>query len=592
MSKNGQKSLEKNLDEKTDSGESEKRPDGSASEQEKLLAGYPGAALLVAADGSVLHSNAKAAGLEALIQHDAAPEIKDLIEEARSNGSVAARSVSLNSAKGVIVLEITVVPGLGEAGEMMVMARDMTMERNLRTALVESRQRYKDLVEVSSDFSWEVNPEGEFVFVSPRGALGFQAEELINKKTEDFVISPEEFSPLPFVSERPLDNVEIWMNHKDGSTACMVLSCVPLMAEEDGKQRWKGTRGVCRNVTEERENESALARARRREQHLNYIVSTIRDELEPHNMLNAAAAATARALGVAGCRIYRRDEENTFMIAAEHGNTEGLDNLDARFSPLESGDQVAEITLSKWHVLATATNYRQRVNGALSIWKAASGDGWEDDHRLLISDIANQLGIANEQISNHERIVALSRTDSMTGLLNRRAFFEEDIPRRVARLQRNREKAAMFYVDMDNFKQVNDIHGHQAGDDALLYLRDLLMEMSRPGDVIARLGGDEFAMWLDGISEEVSENRAARLIEASLKMRQFSGDDDHPLGISVGVAMFDPENGESLDDLMARADAAMYEVKNRGKSGYHMAAPSGSPNQASKDNKTAKEETP
>ncbi len=589
MSKNGQKSLEKNLDEKADSGESEKRPDVKASEQEKLLAGYPGAALLVADDGSILHSNAKAAGLEALIQHDAAPEIINLIEEARTNGSVAAGSVSLNSAKGEIVLEITVVPGLGEAGEMVVMARDMTMERNLRTALVESRQRYKDLVEVSSDFSWEVNPEGEFVFVSPRGALGFKAEELINKKTEDFVISPEEFSPLPFVSERPLDNVEIWMNHKDGSTACVILSCVPLMSEEDGKQLWKGTRGVCRNVTEERENESALARARRREQHLNYIVSTIRDELEPHNMLNAAAAATARALGVAGCRIYRRGDENKFMIAAEHGNTKGLDNLDAQFAPLESGDHAAEITIGKWQVLATATNYRQRVNGALSIWKAAGDDGWEDDHQLLISDIANQLGIANEQISNHERIVALSRTDSMTGLLNRRAFYEEELPRRVNRLERNREKAALFYIDLDNFKQVNDIRGHQAGDDALLFLRDLLMEMSRPGDVIARLGGDEFAMWLDGISEEVTEDRAARLIKASKKMRKFSGDDDHPLGISVGVAMFDPDIDESLDDLMARADAAMYEVKNKGKGNYHMADPPGS---LKKDNNTAKEVTP
>ncbi|MCS5655396.1 MAG: diguanylate cyclase [Dehalococcoidia bacterium] len=591
MSKNGQKRLEKNLDEKANSGRSEKRPDIKAPEQEKLLAGYPGAALLVADDGSILYSNAKAAGLEALIQHDAAPEIKNLIEKARTNGSVAAGSVSLNSAKGKIVLEITVVPGLGEAGEMLVTARDMTMERNLRTALVESRQRYKDLVEVSSDFSWEVDPEGEFVFVSPRGALGFKAEELINKKTEDFVLSPEEFSPLPFVSQRSLNNVEIWMNHKDGSTACVVLSCVPLMAEEDGKQVWKGTRGVCRNVTEEREYESALAQARRREQHLNYIVSTIRDELEPHNMLNTAAAATARALGVAGCRIYRRDEENTYMIAAEHGNTEGLDNLDARFAPLESGDQIAEITLGNWHVMATATNYRQRVNGALSIWKAA-GDDWEDDHRLLITDIAKQLGIANEQISNHERIVTLSRTDGMTGLLNRRAFYEEDLPRRVARLERSRDTAALFFVDMDNFKRVNDVHGHQAGDDALLYLRDLLMEMSRPGDVIARLGGDEFAMWLDGISREVSEKRAARLIKASQALRKFSGDDDHPLGISVGVAIYDPEDNESLDSLMIRADAAMYEVKNAGKGGYHMAGPPGSSEQASKEINTAKEETP
>ncbi|NQU61676.1 MAG: sensor domain-containing diguanylate cyclase [Rhodospirillales bacterium] len=571
MTKDRSATTRKKLDDETNSGQSGKTSTNATEAQQKLLAGYPGAALLVGAGGEVICSNVKAAGLEALIEHEAAPEIKSLIEQARSAKSVAAGSVSLSSAKGEIVLEISVVPGPGDAGEMVVMARDMTMERNLRTALVESRQRYKDLVEVSSDFSWEVNPEGKFVFVSPRGAIGYKAEELIDKKAEDFVISPEEFSPLPFVSERSLDNIEIWMHNKDGTTACVILSCVPLMAGENGGEVWKGTRGVCRDVTEERENESALARARRREQHLNYIVSTIRDELEPHNMLNAAAAATARALGVAGCRIYRRDEDDKFSTAAEHGNIEGLDKLDGQLNSLSTGGQVVEISIGKWQVLATSTNYRQSVNGALSIWKVSTDEPWEDDHHLLISDIANQLGIANEQISNHERIVALSRTDGMTGLLNRRAFLEEELPRRVLRLERNRETAALFYVDMDNFKQVNDIHGHQAGDEAIMSLRDLLMEMSRPGDVIARLGGDEFGMWLDGISPEVTENRANRLIEASQAMRKFSGDADHPLGISVGIAMYDPEKNETLDEILARADAAMYIVKNAGKGGFHMA---------------------
>ncbi|MEE9317609.1 MAG: sensor domain-containing diguanylate cyclase [Rhodospirillales bacterium] len=568
--------------------ESGKQSSSSKGGPEKLIAGYPGAALLVGPDGSVVCSNSKAAGLEALIHHEAVPEIKGLIDEARANDGVAAGSVSLSSAKGEILLEITVVPSPAGNREMMVMARDMTMERNLRTALVESRQRYKDLVEVSSDFSWETSSDGNFVFVSPKGALGYKAEELINKKAEDFVISPEEYSPLPFISERLLDNIEIWMRNKDGSTACVILSCVPLVTGETGGEQWKGTRGICRDVTEERENESALARARRREQHLNYIVSTIREELEPHNMLNAAAAATSRALGVSGCRIYRRDEGGPFMIAAEHGNTKGLKALDKKLKPLDSGDQSVEVDIGKWKVLATATNYRQRVNGALSIWKPSSDEPWEDDHHILISDIANQLGIANEQISNHERIVALSRTDSMTGLLNRRAFYEEELPRRVARLKRNNDTAAFFYIDMDNFKQVNDIHGHQAGDDAIQFLRDMMMEMSRPGDAIARLGGDEFAIWMDGISLSASEERADRLIEVSKAMRKLSGDKDHPLGISLGIAIYDSENDESLDDLIARADAAMYEAKKAGKGGYKMAKPAKKKVQAGKGKKTDK----
>jgi diguanylate cyclase (GGDEF)-like protein/PAS domain S-box-containing protein len=549
---------------------------GGASMPAALLAGFPGAAVFLGADNKVRHANERGAGLEALIQHGASPDIMALIDKARADGCIAAGATTLNSAKGEIILDLTVVPN-GAAGDLLVMARDQTMERNLRTALVESRQRYKDLVEVSSDFSWEVNDAGKFIFVTPKGALGYTPEELIDKRAENFVLSPEEFSPLPFISERPLNDVEVWMRRKDGSTACVLVSCVPLVAVTDDVEEWKGTRGVCRDVTDDRENESALTRARHREQHLNYIVSSIRDELEPHNMLNSAATATARALGMAGCRIYRRDERGRFAVAAEYGNVDGLKELDDKLTELQAGDRVVELKIGKWQVLATATNYRQQVNGALSMWKPDVGKTWEDDNRILIRDVANQLGIANEQISNHERIVNLSRTDGMTGLLNRRAFYEEELPRRVARLERNREKAALFYVDMDNFKAVNDIHGHQVGDDAIMFLRDLLMEMSRPGDVIARLGGDEFAMWLDGVTPEVSETRAKRLIDASKTMHKFSGTPEKPLGISVGVAIFDPAIRESLEDLLARADAAMYAVKNAGKGGFQMAVPAGTP---------------
>ena len=163
----------------------------------------------------------------------------------------------------------------------------------------------------------------------------------------------------------------------------------------------------------------------------------------------------------------------------------------------------------------------------------------------------------------------------MTGLLNRRAFYEEELPRRVSRLERSGQTSALFYIDMDNFKRVNDAHGHQAGDDAILYLRDMLLKFSRPGDLIARLGGDEFAMWLDGIDEETVRRRAQQLIATSKEMRSMSGDDDHPLGISVGVAFFDPVTGEHLNDLLARSDAAMYAVKKRSKGGFEMAPPPG-----------------
>ncbi len=551
--------------------------DGQAQIQasQRLLEGYPGAAMLVSASGEISATNENAAGVVSLLSSGDLPDVQGLITQASETAAIATGSLAVPTEQGEILLEFTVVPNdaaSDPAGTFLVLARDLTMERNLRSALVESRQRYKDLVEVSSDFYWETDTEGRFVFVSPRGGLGYLADELINDAGEDYVTDPESYTPLPFVSERPLEDIEMWFRSKQGETVCMLVSCVPLFHEQQGSERqWSGTRGVCRDVTDERRSEAALARARHREQLLSYIVSSVRDELDPQNMLNAAVTATARALGVAGCRIYRQSDPGQFLVAADYGNIEKLEDLDTAVAELEDLSEVAQLELEHWRVLAVSTHYRQTVNGVICIWKSRNDEDWTNDQLILVSDIANQLGIASEQVTNHERIVALSRTDSMTGLLNRRAFFEEELPRRVARLERSRQTAALFYVDMDNFKLVNDVHGHQAGDDAIMFLRDMLMDFTRPGDVIARLGGDEFAMWLDGIRPDVAEMRVANLIEVSQSMREFSGSEDRPLGISVGVAVFDPDWEEPLDELLARADAAMYSIKKAGKGGFHMA---------------------
>lgn len=542
----------------------------------KLIAGYPGPAILVDANGKPIVANAKGAGLEKALLGGAVGDIETLISNASANATIASATITIATSRGDMVLDITATPVLAADGSVektMVMARDLTMERNLRSTLVESRQRYKDLVEISNDFSWEVDSEGRFIFVSPQGALGYKPEELVNQQARDFVIDPDELTPFPFTTTRKLDNIEIWLTNKDGSTACMVVSALPLVKNDDESETWIGCRGVCRDVTEERESEAALARARHREQLLNYIVSQIRDEIEPHDMLMAAATATARALGAAGSRIYREDEDRkTYAVAAEFGNVDGVVMIGDSIKDLKPGS-VISLELENWSALVAATQYRSNLNGALAMWKPKEKGAWDDDHQLMLTDVANQLGIANEQISNHERILKLSRTDGMTGLLNRRAFYEEELPRRVSRLERSGQTAAMFYVDMDNFKRVNDVHGHQAGDDAILFLRDMLLNFSRPGDLVARLGGDEFAMWLDGIDDVTCEKRAGQLIETSKSMLSMSGDDDNPLGISVGVAFFDPRSGEQLDELLARSDAAMYSVKNRSKGGFEMAPP-------------------
>jgi diguanylate cyclase (GGDEF)-like protein/PAS domain S-box-containing protein len=532
------------------------------------LGAFHGPALAMAADGTVIEANPKASTLARLLDQGV-PPLAALLEESAATGRVLGGPLSLDGPKGEMVLDLSVVP-LGGDKPLLVLVRDLTMERNLRTALVESRQRYKDLVDVSSDFAWEVGPEGEFVFVSPRGALGYDADELVGRRPADFVMESDKCDPLPFYGREPQDETELWMRDADGALTCVLLTSLPLLDDGD---LWCGARGVCRDVTREREREAALNRIRYREQMLNYIVGVIRGEVDPENMLATAAAAAGRALGATGCRIYRRGTDGSHEVAARFGEADEPEGLAGLLGRLEGTPDPVRMETGDVRVLGAATRHNQPVNGAIVAWRSIDKGAWQDDDAALFNDVAGHIGIAIQQVEHHEHIVTLSRTDGLTGLLNRRAFFEEEIPRRIQRLARTGASAALFYVDMDNFKRVNDVHGHQRGDEAILALCDLLRDHTRPGDAMARLGGDEFALWLDGMTEDVACDRAQRLLEASAALRRFSGDAEHPLGLSVGVALYDTGTGEPLDDLVVRADETMYAVKRAGKGGYRVAEP-------------------
>jgi len=543
-------------------------PASSGADHAALLAGFGGGAVLIGGNGSVIAMNDRGVAI-ATAMGASVPKLDAVVAQARETDAIASGSIALRSPSGESVHDVIAVPGFAD-GAILLLARDQTAERNLRAALIESRQRYKDLVESSSDFAWEVGADGCFAFVSPRGALGYRAEDLVGHRPEAFVDGPEDYAPLPFLADHPMESVEMWMKRADGARACVVANCLPLVAA-DGT--WRGARGICRDVTGERDREALLARSRHREQLLNYIVGTIRDEVEPLDMLTAAAEATARSLGARGSGVFRRVGEAAYTVAATYGVAFDDEALEERIGRLDGEAGAVEIDIGSRSVLAAATHYRQQVNGAVFLWRDAGGSVWSDDDRTLLADVAGQLGIANEQINNHERILNLSRTDGLTGLLNRRAFFEDEVPRRISRLSHDGGQAALLYLDLDNLKRVNDVHGHQRGDEAIVFFRDMLLDHTRPRDAAARLGGDEFAVWLDHIPAATAEERVRELMERSMELRQFSGDDDRPMELSVGVALFDPATGESIDELVARADAAMYAVKRAGKGGYRIAEP-------------------
>ncbi len=156
----------------------------------------------------------------------------------------------------------------------------------------------------------------------------------------------------------------------------------------------------------------------------------------------------------------------------------------------------------------------------------------------------------------------LAYYDALTGLANRRFFFERGAA--TLSLSRRQERlAAVLYLDLDHFKEVNDLLGHEAGDALLKDVAGLLRRVLRETDLVGRMGGDEFAILLADVRDEDAAGRVAHRILDGLPERAVAEGHDVPVTASIGVALF-PEDGAELADLLKCADLAMYRAKTGG----------------------------
>ena len=161
-----------------------------------------------------------------------------------------------------------------------------------------------------------------------------------------------------------------------------------------------------------------------------------------------------------------------------------------------------------------------------------------------------------------DRLVRMSTTDPLTGVANRRGFFDAaEAARHRTRLEG--EPLTVVLLDLDHFKGVNDRHGHAVGDEVLRSVARVLRDTLRPGETLARLGGEEFGVLLPGVPLERAEKRAQGLRSEVETLCVQSGYAVVRMTASVGVAAWMPE--ESIDAVLARADLGMYEAKAEGR---------------------------
>ncbi len=166
----------------------------------------------------------------------------------------------------------------------------------------------------------------------------------------------------------------------------------------------------------------------------------------------------------------------------------------------------------------------------------------------------------------------LATHDYLTGLPNRVQLYEH-LDKALARFQRHGDAVALFYLDLDEFKPINDDMGHNVGDAVLVAVSDRIDTVIRETDTAARIGGDEFAVLIQGVADQPSLSQLAdRLIKAISMPIPLDGGATVSVGVSIGAAVANEECGEA-DALMAVADSAMYLAKTAGRGCYQFVVP-------------------
>jgi diguanylate cyclase (GGDEF)-like protein len=198
-----------------------------------------------------------------------------------------------------------------------------------------------------------------------------------------------------------------------------------------------------------------------------------------------------------------------------------------------------------WYVADVGTGHIY-TSGAIPIWNAVV--------RLAFFLLIAFLLYIVKSILEQEQ--DLARTDSLTGVLNTRQFYEL-AGGEIDRVRRYERPLSIAYIDLDNFKEVNDVYGHSAGDELLRFVADTIMENSRASDIVARMGGDEFIVLLPESDEEgaaIFMKRLRWLIMEGMPEYRF------PVTLSVGLITYLKPPG-SVEEMIHEVDTLMYYVK-------------------------------
>ncbi|MFP4263875.1 MAG: EAL domain-containing protein, partial [Halomonas sp.] len=412
-----------------------------------------------------------------------------------------------------------------------------------RRALRDSEQRYRSLFAYNPDAVFSLDLQGRFATANSHceAVTGFAVEEIIGGHFSRFVRSDDLGlfqSHFEQTARGETCRYELDVFNREGEPRRLDITNLPIVVEGS----IKGVFGIAKDITERQQNEVRLRILERGvEASVNgVVIADARGEDMPITYVNAAF------LEMTG---YRRDEvlgRNCRFLQGPETAPQALQRL---------RDQLAE----EQEVHVTLRNYRK---GGEPFWNDLYLSPIRDD----AGQVTHYVGIQHD-ISEHKayeaKLAYHASHDALTGLANR-AMLEDRLAHDLALATRQGTRLGVVFIDLDEFKPINDTLGHAIGDRLLQQLARRLSRVLRRGDTLARFGGDEFVILLNGLKreEEVLEV-AERLLELVARPYRI---EDHELHLtaSIGIAVGTNDGTPSME-LIQQADMAMYRAKQQGR---------------------------
>lgn len=190
----------------------------------------------------------------------------------------------------------------------------------------------------------------------------------------------------------------------------------------------------------------------------------------------------------------------------------------------------------------------------------------QQDNLLRCIDLAGRFAVALSSVEREEALYRQAHFDELTGLPNRQ-LLKDRLAQQIVHARRDNFTGALLFLDLDRFKEINDVYGHSVGDIVLTQAAERIRTEVRSSDTVARLGGDEFVVVLPRVSDDsLIHVTATRLLDRLTESFSVRGK-DHFVGGSIGIVTF-PDDGDSVETLLKNADAAMYRAKEAGRARF------------------------